>query len=151
MSPSSGKGRRPEPICVRLSVHLTKVIFLLNQYALHLWQQQQQTLVQWRLRKMADSTEGCHGVSLINLPVGSALYDVSSRRTKAQPRVHRERVPFSPRGCHSPEKDIDSLSLPFGMWRCDHLMNPGLLVVFWKPALDKKSHSKVCTPLPVLC
>lgn len=33
MSPSSGKGMRPEAVSVRLGVHLKKVIFLLNQYA----------------------------------------------------------------------------------------------------------------------
>lgn len=93
MSPSSAKATRPEPICVRLSVHLKKVIFLLNQYALHL--RQQQTLIWQRLRKMADSTEVCHGVPLFDLTVGSILCDISIRLTKVQPRVHRKGLLFS--------------------------------------------------------
>lgn len=148
MSPSSGKGMRPEAVSVRLGVHLKKVIFLLNQYALHL--QQQWTLVGQTLRKMADGTEMCRRASPINLPAGSVLYHVSSPATNAlsTSSILSSTLPLGW------SKDIDPLSLPFQMWRWDHLTNPGLLVI-WKFALDQKSHSMVCIhlsnePSPVL-
>lgn len=136
MSPSSGKGMRPEAVSVRLGVHLKKVIFPLNQYA----------AVDARWVNAEEDGWWHRGVS----PRFSHQSSCWLRSLRCQQPSHKRPVYVFHSLLHAAARLKWRYRFShFQMWRWDHLTNPGLLVI-WKFAWDQKSHSMVRIHSPVL-